>query len=112
MSEPPGARTLDEVRRRLVAQAKMRAITLYRASTGAGLADAKRAVERIRAGHARADPRLATAAPVSAEARAIGDALRSGKTLEAIRLYRAATGAGLRESKLAIDALLAEKRRD
>ncbi len=47
--------------------------------------------------------------PVGAEARAIGEALRAGNKIEAIRLYRAATGFGLEEAKDAIDIIVAEK---
>lgn len=36
----------------------------------------------------------------------ISDALASGRKIEAIKLYRQATGAGLKEAKEAIEALL------
>jgi ribosomal protein L7/L12 len=110
MSEPPRAGTLDQVRRRLAEQAKMFAVKLYRDKTGAGFAEAKDAIERIRTGRAPAPPPPAPLPPIGTEARAVGEALRAGNDIEAIRLYRAATGVGLKEAKDAIDAILAEKR--
>jgi len=110
MSEPPRSGPLAEIRRVLAGQARMFAIKRYRESTGAGWADAADAIERIRAGRVAAAPGDAAAStPVSAEARAIGDALAAGNTIEAIKLYRAATGVGLKEAKDAIDAIKREK---
>ena len=40
------------------------------------------------------------------EVEAIGDALASGKKIEAIKIYREATGKGLKESKESIEALI------
>ena len=110
MSEPPRAGTLDQIRRRLAEQAKMFAVKLSREETGAGFAEAKDAIERIRGGRAPAPPPPAPAPPIGTEARAVGEALHAGNEIEAIRLYRAATGVGLKEAKDAIDAILAEKR--
>jgi ribosomal protein L7/L12 len=111
MSEPPGGGTLDAIRRRIAGQTKSLAIKLYRQSTGAGPAEAKTAVERIQAGRmpAKAEAKALALPPVGAEARAIGEALRAGNRIEAIRLYRAATGLGLKEAKDAIDVIIAEK---
>ena len=109
MSAPPGDGPLEEVRRVLAGQAKLLAIKRYRESTGSGWAEAAEAVDRIRAGRAPDAARKAALPPVSAEARAIGEALGAGNVIEAIRLYRAATGAGLKEAKDAIDTIVAEK---
>jgi ribosomal protein L7/L12 len=108
MSEPSRPGTLDEIRRVIAGQAKMFAIKLYRDKTGAGHAEAKEAVERIGAGRLMAQPPAAPA--VGAGARAAGEALRAGNEVEAVRLYRAATGVGLKEAKDAIDAIMAERR--
>jgi ribosomal protein L7/L12 len=105
MSEPLGPGTLEEIRRLLAGPGKIQAIKRYREVTGAGLAEAKAAVERLGAAPAPAAP-----GPISAEVQAVGEALRAGNMIEAIRLYRAATGAGLEAAKHAIDALMAEKR--
>ena len=107
MSAPPGAGTLDEIRSLIAGQAKLLAIKRYREATGAGLAEAKAAVERLRA---EAHAASAVALPAFGDgALAIGESLRAGNKIEAIRLYRAATGLGLKEAKDAIDAILAEK---
>jgi ribosomal protein L7/L12 len=110
MPAPPGDGPLEEVRRALVGQAKLRAIKLYRQANGTSWAAAAEAVDRIRAGRAPAAVSKAAPPSITAEARAIGEALDAGNLIEAIRLYRAMTGAGLKESKDAIDAILAEKR--
>jgi len=108
MSERPGPDTIAEVRRLLAEQAKIRAIKLYREATGANLVTAKAAVESI--GAEEPPPARPPLPRTGAEARAISEALRAGKGIEAIRLYRAATGTGLAEAKLAIDNLVAEGR--
>ena len=110
MVAPPGDGPLEEARRALAVLAKLRAIKLYREANGTGWADAAEAVDRIRAGRAPVAPKKPSPRPVTAEARAIGEALDAGNMIEAIRLYRAMTGAGLTKSKDAIDAILAEKR--
>ena len=110
MTAPSGDGPLDRIRRVLAGQAKMLAIKRYRDSTGSGWAEAAEAVERIRAGRAPAAGAPAPRPPVGPGARAIGDALAAGNKIEAIRLYRAATGVGLKEAAHAIDAILAEKR--
>lgn len=110
MSEPPGEGPLERVRRALAGQAKMIAIKRYRDETGSGWAEAAEAVERIRAGRAPAAPGRIPGMPVGAAARAVGHALAAGNKIEAIRLYRAATGVGLKEAKDAIDAIVAEKK--
>ncbi|MBC8011630.1 MAG: ribosomal protein L7/L12 [Burkholderiales bacterium] len=45
-----------------------------------------------------------------AQINAISDALRGGNKIEAIKLYREATGLGLKESKDAVEALEADLR--
>ena len=109
MSAPPGDGPLEEIRRALAAQAKELAIKRYRDATGASAAEAAEAVDRLGAGRAP-DKARQTSPPVTPEARAIGAALRAGNKIEAIRLYRQATGAGLKDAKDAIDAIVAEKR--
>lgn len=43
--------------------------------------------------------------PYEALTGAVADALRAGRKIEAIKLYRAETGAGLREAKEFVDAI-------
>ena len=48
--------------------------------------------------------------PSEDETRAITDCLLAGRKIEAIKIYREATGVGLKEAKEAIDALAASLR--
>ena len=106
-------RLTDAVRR----GRKIEAIKLYRAATGAGLKDAKDAVEELAErlqeegfdaaawlrpamGQRPPDP-----GPTPEDTERIADAVRQGRKIEAIKLYRAATGKGLKESKEFIDEL-------
>jgi ribosomal protein L7/L12 len=79
---------------------KIEAIKLYRDLTGAGLGEAKNAVEALE----REDSR-----PQKREARSddgeILELLRDGQKIRAIKLYRDRTGAGLKEAKDAVEAL-------
>ncbi len=50
MAESPLQQLLDDIRAHLAAGRKIEAIKLYREATGAGLAEAKEAVELIEAG--------------------------------------------------------------
>ena len=106
MSVPTEDGPLEEARRVLAGQAKMRAIKLYRDANRSGWAEAAEAVDRIRAG--RVPMATHTSALPRADALAIGEALRAGNKIEAIKLYRAATGLGLKEAKDALDAMTAE----
>ena len=92
---------------------KIEAIKRYRAATGAGLKEAKDAVEGNVGPHAverKIDALLAHvgAADPDQPSAAVREAVRAGRTIEAIRAYRAATGAGLQESKAAIDRIAHE----
>ncbi len=106
MSEPPGDRPLEQVRRVLAGQAKMIAIKRYRDSTGAGWVESAEAVEAMRDG-GKSPAAGGTKRSPKRPPDAIGEALRAGNKIEAIRLYRAATGVGLAEAKHAIDAISA-----
>ena len=88
---------------------KIEAIKAFRAKTGAGLAEAKAAVEAMQAGQPVAAPRkvvsgLADNAGNLAE---IKDLVRQGNKIEAIKIYREMTGVGLKEAKDAVEALAA-----
>ena len=85
---------------------KIEAIAQYREKTGLGLREAKDAVEAIARGQAQ------TAEPAPAPAPAdylegVMAELRAGRKIDAIKLYRAATGLGLKEAKDAVEALAA-----
>ena len=83
---------------------KIEAIKLYRERTGAGLKEAKDAVEAIQRGQA---PAL-TGLDEALERELVG-LLQQGQKIEAIKLYRERTGAGLKEAKDAVDALAARQ---
>jgi ribosomal protein L7/L12 len=82
---------------------KIEAIKLLRDATGLGLKEAKEAVENIEAGGS-----LVIAPPIANApgSEGIATALKQGKKLEAIRLYREQKGVGLKEAKEAIEVML------
>jgi ribosomal protein L7/L12/DNA-directed RNA polymerase subunit RPC12/RpoP len=94
---------------------KIEAIKVYRQVTGSGLKEAKDAVESFESGGVLAfDPtRAAFSAEADSEAsRSLAQSeierlARSGNTIEAIKLYREATDASLKEAKGAVEAFVA-----
>jgi len=92
---------------------KIEAIKLYREQTGAGLKEAKDAVEAMTSETTQANLReaLARHSPdgegLSLEEELLR-LLRNGEKIEAIKCYRGRTGAGLREAKDAVEALAAQ----
>ncbi|MFZ5879158.1 MAG: hypothetical protein ACOY0R_07300 [Chloroflexota bacterium] len=109
---PPG---MDSSRQRqildLMAQdRKIEAIKLYRGWTGADLKQAKDAVEALERGGTIHIPEAA--APARAGGAAFDDPIRTllarGQKIEAIKLYRLATNAGLAEAKEYVDAIEAQ----
>jgi large subunit ribosomal protein L7/L12 len=96
---------LEERLRSLLAEGrKIEAIKVYREATGAGLAEAKDAVEALEAGQ-----KLPSSAVFDQESeKDIVALLEQGQKIEAIRIYREKTGAGLKEAKDAVEALAAK----
>ena len=82
----------------LKAGRKIEAIKLYRERTGAGLKEAKEAVEAIDEGRGRVK-RGPDPSPD------ILSLLREGQKIEAIKLYREQTGAGLKEAENAVESI-------
>lgn len=82
---------------------KIAAIKLYREKTGAGLADAKAAVENF---PPPAHPEIGVE-PVRAPAdlTPIIHQLQRHGTIGAVKAYREQTGCGLRDAKLAVDEI-------
>jgi ribosomal protein L7/L12 len=93
-----------ELRQLLAAGRKIEAIKQLREATRAGLAEAKEAVERMEYG--AEFPRVQDERSSQLElAFELEDLLRAGRKIEAIKLYRERTGAGLKEAKDAVEAL-------
>jgi ribosomal protein L7/L12 len=82
---------------------KIDAIKRYRAQTGAGLAEAKEAVEAMERGEPPPPSRDAPA-PDGIDAE-LWELLKNGRKIEAIKRFRAQTGAGLAEAKTAVEAI-------
>ncbi len=100
-SGPLSGPLAERVRSLLDQGRKIEAIKIYREATGAGLKEAKDAVEALEVGRAARD----LGAPM--ETRLL-DLLRQGKRIEAIKVHRAVTGSDLRAAKDVIDALCAK----
>ncbi len=84
---------------------KSQAIKLYRERTGVGLKEAKEAVEALERGEAP-QTRPSTASYSDGE---IVSLLKQGEKIQAIKLYRDRTGAGLKEAKDAVEALARDR---
>ena len=92
------AELLDLIRR----NEKIQAIKLYRERTGVGLKEAKDAVEAL----ATQYPPISHRNTVTGNADYL-ELARRGETIQAIKLYRERTGAGLKEAKDAVEAMIA-----
>jgi ribosomal protein L7/L12 len=80
----------------------IRAIKLYRERTGAGLKEAKEAVERLRDGQP-----LEVSTPVpTGNAEVWMELARSGQKIQAIKAYREASGASLKDAKEAVERFM------
>ena len=83
---------------------KIDAIKAYRVATSIGLKEAKDAVEAIERGespHYQPSP----PSPTANWRAQIEAALRQNRKIEAIKIYRQATNAGLKDAKDAVDAI-------
>jgi len=106
MDTPSLQQLLDDIKAAIGAGNKIAAIKLYRDATGAGLAEAKDAIELIAAG--KPPPSGAAATQPTDAMQEVSALLAAGRKIEAIRVYRTATGVGLKEAKDAVDALEGE----
>jgi ribosomal protein L7/L12 len=110
---------LAEITRFLLAGQKIHAIKVYRELTGSSLSEAKEALDRLESvlrlgGNLQAEFALLggavsmdTQGTLSAE---IGQLLAQHKKIQAIKLYRERTGAGLNEARTAVDQVEARMR--
>lgn len=106
MDTPSLQQLLDAIKAEIAAGNKIEAIKLYRDATGAGLAEAKEAVELIAAGK---PPQAAESrTPDAAAMDLVREWISAGNIIEAIKIYREATGLGLKESKDAVDRMAME----
>ena len=93
-------RSLKAILNELKAGRKIEAIKLYREVTGEGLAEAKKAIESIGVQVNQNSPQLS-----HSEYQNILDEIKNNRTLGAVKLYRAATGAGLYEAREAVEVI-------
>lgn len=88
---------------------KIEAVKLYREATGASLAESKDAVEAMPVDSIPVGDLpsiLPTTGMTPEKMQAVLSAIGRGKKIEAIKLYREATGLGLAESKDAVDSMI------
>jgi ribosomal protein L7/L12 len=101
--DSPPAADLQEVHRLTLHGQKIQAIKLYRELTGVGLKEAKDYVDALESG---GQPVAADPAPTrSGDLAEVHALARQGQKIQAIKLYRELTGAGLKDAKDYIDRL-------
>lgn len=111
MSQNLNATQQATIRDAVNAGQRIEAIKLYREYAGAGLAEAKDAVERFAAGGPLTGPQDAASLSLAADELAeIQAALFRGEKIEAIKLFRTGRRIGLAEAKVAVEKLEAELR--
>lgn len=108
MSDRLSAEQLEAIQRKLRSGEKIAAVKLYLDATGCSLLDAKRFVESLPVHPESNSATEADSASVWNDERMdeILDAIHAGKKLEAVKLYRAATGSSLADSKEAVEKLM------
>jgi ribosomal protein L7/L12 len=99
----PGNDWEHQIRALLDGGQKIMAIKLYREHTGAGLKEAKDAVEAIQRGEPSQDPEESD----SSLQQTLVSLLQQGRKIDAIKVFREVTGSGLKESKDAIESIAA-----
>lgn len=103
----PQATDLEaQIRQLLADDQKLNAIKRYREATGADLKTAKDAVEAIERGQPLPQPLVNALPPVGEDTQAqVRSLLQQGLKINAIKVYREATGATLAEAKSAVEAI-------
>lgn len=96
----------DRLRSLLADGRKLEAIKLYREHTGAGLAEAKNAVESLERGESL--PQRPPSGDSSLEWDVVS-LLEQGRKIEAVKVYRERTGVGLKQAKDAVDTIASER---
>jgi ribosomal protein L7/L12 len=102
MDAPPAA-NLEEVHRLMLQGQKIQAIKVYRELSGVGLKEAKDYVDALESGRPLA---AAKPAPIGGgDLAEVHTLALQGQKIQAIKLYRELTGAGLKEAKDYVDSL-------
>jgi ribosomal protein L7/L12 len=104
----PGESLSLQVRSLLAQGRKIEAIKQLRLETGLGLREAKDMIERNESSlfsYESSDQPVRTPPDLSSQ---VKELLNQGKKIEAIKLYRAETGLGLKEAKDAVDHIQRE----
>jgi ribosomal protein L7/L12 len=109
MSNPLPEGDLEKIRSVIAEGNKIDAIKLFRELTGAGLAEAKEAVEALQAG--RPIRGIGIQSLSDEDVNEIQAAIFAGNKIEAIKVVRAATGMGLKGAKDFVESLQVELRR-
>jgi ribosomal protein L7/L12 len=110
MASPLTPGQLAQIRALLQEGNFIQAVKAFRDATGSGLAEAKEAMEQLVESMGRGThdlPRASDGPRVAHDGQLaqIRAALATGNKIEAIKLYRAATGVGLKEAKDAVEAM-------
>ncbi|MEM9282294.1 MAG: hypothetical protein AAGA96_10735 [Verrucomicrobiota bacterium] len=99
----PTPEQIDELKAFLSDGRKIEAIQVFRDITGSGLAEAKRAIDRLES----SGTLDSVTWPEGREAQMseIQDLLRRRKKIEAIKIYRETTGSGLKDAREAVEEI-------
>ena len=92
----------EEIRELLASGNKIAAVKRYREETGAGLADAKAAVEALEFGEALPEHGRVSDSDLADEVIRL---LERNEKIQAVKLYREQTGVGLKDAKDAVERL-------
>lgn len=92
----------DEVKELAASGNKIEAIKRFREETGAGLAEAKAAIEALVAGETAASPAATNSSDLTDEVIRL---LERNEKIAAVKLYREQEGTGLKEAKEAVEAI-------
>lgn len=103
---PDDAAIEGQLRSLLADGRKLEAIKLYREHTGAGLAEAKDAVESLE--HGGPLPQRSPSEDSSVELDVVS-LLEQGRKIEAVKVYRERTGVGLKQAKEAVETIASER---
>lgn len=108
---------LDQIQLAILEGRKIEAIKIMRDATGIGLKEAKDAVEALEEALRRSGPVSMTDVaaaglrePAPADMERVREALRIGNSIEAIRIFREATGMSLKDARIMVQEVEKELR--